>query len=502
MNPWMLQGMFDKKVLLWGGAVSYFIMICLFVNIYAAHAMHKPVPQLEVKKTVAAGAEEKKQLAAITVEQAKQLKELFEEIAEKDASGLVMIQKFIDSKMDLNMPDGNGDTPLSFAIDFGNTKAAEMLIKAGVDVNKPAYGGTTPLMLAARGGHLDLAKLLLAKGARVNEQDMHKNNALMFAIKEKNAELVAALLKAKANIFLKNNKKQNAFALAQELLQQQFKEDAEAVSEIGQIVELLDKRQQELDELGKQLVLAIAAREFEKAKALIEEGANVNIEARGPHGGLITPLYAAVLFAQPELVRLLLAAGADIEYRHGVMGFTPLYQAVIRGDLPIMKLLLDAGADPNVESDTGMLLSAAIFSGSKYDPEVLRLLLSYKPNVDMQDKSSGRTALMEAVHAQQNFDAIKQLLEAGADTTIKSLPLMWSGGMGVASFTAYEEAIHRSQFGDEDGKWLKIVELIKSYEDKQRAAKAKEQSAGSAGQAGSAGSTAGSACPMDTSEDA
>ncbi len=63
------------------------------------------------------------------------------------------------------------------------------------------------------------------------------------------------------------------------------------------------------------------------------------------------PIHIACLHKNDTLVRLLIAAGADVNAL-GDFGKTPLHYAVFEGDdysTKIVKRLLDAGADPNIE---------------------------------------------------------------------------------------------------------------------------------------------------------
>jgi uncharacterized protein len=86
------------------------------------------------------------------------------------------------------------------------------------------------------------------------------------------------------------------------------------------------------------------------AALLIERGAQVDAVADNPQR--IAALHAAVAGRRPEVVRLLLATGAQPDARQQG-GWTPLLAAAQHGDAEAVAALLDAGADPVGANDEG-----------------------------------------------------------------------------------------------------------------------------------------------------
>ena len=96
---------------------------------------------------------------------------------------------------------------------------------------------------------------------------------------------------------------------------------------------------------GKTLLhYAAAAACPEVVAQLLDVGVHANVLDTGNH----TPLYAAangrVAKSGPEIVRLLVHAGADVDHCGGVTRATPLHMAARRGNVEIAKALIDAGA--------------------------------------------------------------------------------------------------------------------------------------------------------------
>ena len=80
------------------------------------------------------------------------------------------------------------------------------------------------------------------------------------------------------------------------------------------------------------------------------------------------------------MVRLLVEAGADINAAEGFGGNTPLHEAVKKGDVEIVKILVAAGADVHAEGyfDRTPLTLAAEEGAT----EILQILLGPGPDAD------------------------------------------------------------------------------------------------------------------------
>ena len=159
---------------------------------------------------------------------------------------------------------------------------------------------------------------------------------------------------------------------------------------------------------------AITNEEFEKAirsddvnavRELIKSGANVNARGWAPDGGAFatvefTPLHHAAVGSSPEIVKLLLDAGADIHAKSYKHAATPI---LIAHHHEIIALLAEAGGDVNERDAPGRTLlfnvldSAASPYATVFDPK----------------------------------KSVQALIEAGADTTEGGFtPLHWSAATG------------------------------------------------------------------------
>jgi len=178
-----------------------------------------------------------------------------------------------------------GRTPLLIAAAYdGATEAAHLLIEKGADVNARDNSGMSVLEQAASSNHIELVRLLLAKGADVNTVDEGGFTALMSAASngDRNAAMVKLLLEHGADVNVKSG-------------------DTAEIVKNGPIA------------LGHLTPLQLAAGQanYEAVEALAKAGADVN--AKDVRNA--TPLVFAVAtdHANPRIVKLLLARGADRE---------------------------------------------------------------------------------------------------------------------------------------------------------------------------------------------
>ncbi|HEX8843302.1 MAG TPA: ankyrin repeat domain-containing protein [Pyrinomonadaceae bacterium] len=200
------------------------------------------------------------------------------------------VKQFLDAGMNPSAKD-TGDVPaIIWAIRKGRQEIALTLIAAGADVNvKFGKGGDTPLIGAAGCGRSEIVEALLAKGAKIEGKDNGGHTAFLTAFF--------------GSGYKRWSDKQNVF-LAQ-LAPPGLKEAAQDCMDTG-------------DGHRKTIELLIA------------KGADINI--RATDGGE-TPLFIASLFADTELVRILLAHKVDASMRTWDNKTTLQWMIVLDSDL-------------------------------------------------------------------------------------------------------------------------------------------------------------------------
>lgn len=91
------------------------------------------------------------------------------------------------------------------------------------------------------------------------------------------------------------------------------------------------------------LGLAAFFRQPELVSLLLDAGAEVNSASRNPQR--VMPLHSSVASHSLDITRVLLEHGADVNATQQD-GYTPLLEAAQSGELEILELLLQYGADP------------------------------------------------------------------------------------------------------------------------------------------------------------
>src|SRR5438874_7975264 len=106
------------------------------------------------------------------------------------------------------------DDTLASLIQAGNRDAALKRIAAGTDVNAAQGDGTTPLHWAVYKIDADLVRALLERGAKPDVVNNFGSSPLAEAVKVANARLVGMLLDAGSNVDVPNQEGQTALMLA------------------------------------------------------------------------------------------------------------------------------------------------------------------------------------------------------------------------------------------------------------------------------------------------
>ncbi len=176
-----------------------------------------------------------------------------------------IVEKLLAKVADIDLGDNDGNTPLLNAIENNHVPVVEKLLASGADTSKKDIRGITALQRAAQLGNDACVEKLLAAGAEV-DASRHGETALYFAASQGRSSVVAKLLKAGAN---------------KDALSTLFDDTV--------------------------LIAAVRSRKLAIVESLL--AVNVAIDMADRMGR--TALTMAAEYGLPDIVRVLLAAGAD-----------------------------------------------------------------------------------------------------------------------------------------------------------------------------------------------
>jgi uncharacterized protein len=389
-----------------------------------------------------------------------------------------------------------GSTPLWLASVNGNAGIVAALLAAGADPNEHLPLGRTPLMAAARTGNVDAIKVLIDHGADVNAKEtLRGTTPLMWAADEGHAPAIQLLIDRGANIKDRSSlvERGRGPALGKSNDPRKAVAAQGAALAAGQALDLADLATLRGDPNGiggtqagrggRGGAPAAAGRgggrggapsaaagdngdQGDDAAALGFGGGRRQAPVKD--GGALTPLIYAARANDLDSVKVLLAAGADVNQVSGY-GWSPLLVATQNRYYKLGAYLLDHGADVNLANKglwTPLYLATdnrniesgdyPVRKGDMDHLEFIKLLLDKGANVNarLKDSTETRTVFTNQwldengatafLRASQSGDVVlmKLLLAHGADpkidTALHVTALQVAAGIGWVEGITYE----------------------------------------------------------------
>ena len=265
-------------------------------------------------------------------------------------------------------------TPLLYAARDGRVESARILLASGADIDHTDANGITPLLMAISNNHLEMARFLIERGANVRAVDWYGRTPLWASIELRNMDVDSSTF--------------------------------ENGVDRGPVLELI--------------------------KLLLDKGVDVNARMK----------------EVPPIRRQMLHVTGDLSWVD-FTGQTPFLRAALAADLEVMRLLLAHGADPKITAYAGTtaLMAAAGVNwvvdqtwdaGPAARLEAVKLCYDLGMNVD-DANSMGITAVMGAANRGSD-DIIQFLVSKGAKLDAKDkegrTPLNWAEGVFLATHPA------------------------------------------------------------------
>ena len=370
-----------------------------------------------------------------------------------------------------------GATPLWLAAVNGDATMINALLKAGADANEKMALGRSPLMIASRTGNVAAMRVLIEAGADVNAKEtLRGTTPLMWAADEGHAPAMKVLIDAGADIKARSNP---------------------APRGRGPALGKANDPRKQVAAQGAALARGAAPPPIggggggrgrggrgggRGGGGAGRGGDDVNVDQddaavaagigrRGggaADGGQLTPLVYAARANALESVKVLLAAGADVNQATGY-GWSPLLVATQNRYYKLAAYLLDNGANVN-QANTGGWTPLYLATDNRNIEngdypvrrpdmdhlEFISLLIDKGANVNHRVKDStetrtvftnqwldenGATAFLRASQS-GDIELMKLLLARGADPKVATLlgvtPLHVAAGIGWVEGITYE----------------------------------------------------------------
>ncbi|HXP87978.1 MAG TPA: ankyrin repeat domain-containing protein [Bryobacteraceae bacterium] len=401
-----------------------------------------------------------------------------------------MVDLLLRAGANAKVANREGSTPLWLASVNGDASIIAALLKAGADSNEKLPLGRTPLMAASRTGNIEAMKVLLDHGADVNAKEtLRGTTPLMWAADEGHAPAIQLLIEHGADIKARSDLVERgrgpALGKANDPRKAVAAQGAALAAGNALDLQALAALRGDANGIGGQGRTTAPARggaaggRGQAAAGAAAGGADQGDDAfvaafgrRGQaapkDGGALTPLVYAVRSNDLDSVKVLLAAGADV---NGVTGYgwSPLLVATQNRYYRLGAYLLDHGADVNLANKgawTPLYLATdnrniesgdyPVRKGDMDHLEFIKLLLDKGANVNarMKDSTETRTVFTNQwldengatafLRASQSGDIVlmKLLLAHGADPKIETMlhvtALQVAAGIGWVEGITYE----------------------------------------------------------------
>lgn len=310
----------------------------------------------------------------------------------------------------LSRADGEGAFPLLHACSLG-WNAMQRLLQAGASPNQalPTDGQTVLLLLAAQPSLFEAAQRLVAwPGVDLCQRDAQGRDALGVAIQHRNRRLGEAVLQVLMGAGGDGAAQAAGAATRVYNLLQSWPGGFQSLASVNET-------EASGEHILAQQIKTMSRRQLQDLLAI----PGIDVNARDAVG---TPvLITAVRRRQQLLVRDLLATGRlDLDARDA-SGSTALLEAARNpSDVPMLRLLLAAGASPCVADVAGITPLMALAAAGQHRA-MSELIASHGAALGVNQQSrDGRSALHFAAEGPGKFQAVKVLVNAYADVSLRT----------------------------------------------------------------------------------
>jgi ankyrin repeat protein len=299
---------------------------------------------------------------------AKQVAVSTEEFVQTAREGkLENLRLFLQTGIEVNAPDANGETAFGAAIGGKQKAAADLLLQHQADPNRPDAKGQTPLMLSAAADETEWVTYLLGVGANDELQDHAGRTALFIALEKKQKAALPLLLRPSAALNLAAKDGRTPLGIAPD------------VATVNALLQAGAKPGKEGIQGQPFIVWAVATKNRALVEELLESGVGADTFANTParnsfvatvgdgtleyylkRDGGVTPLMIAAGQGNLEMVRLLIKYGAKKTAETVKTETRAVYIAATNKHTPVIRYLLGVGTEPKFKIEISISRQRAV----------------------------------------------------------------------------------------------------------------------------------------------
>jgi uncharacterized protein len=269
-------------------------------------------------------------------------------LAAVEANDLPTASAVIKRGANVNQRGPLAYTALMIAAGRGYIQMTDILLAAGADIHAlDSSLGASALHKAAQSGVVDVAHLLLDHGAFINLQSATVGHTpLIDAVWSKKPPMVKFLLDRGASLTITGHHGATVWNfIGNEVLWTAGFTNPEQEAWGHAIREMLEEHQRKDEQAlnGQVLMLAVQRNDLAEIKRLIARGVDVNEKSPvlGSGNDGQTPLLVACFLGHTEIIRALVAAGANPRIVDYLLKATPAHKAAYAGRPQALAVLIE-----------------------------------------------------------------------------------------------------------------------------------------------------------------
>lgn len=333
------------------------------------------------------------------------------------------LEKSRNMKLDINLRDKRGRTPLMVACSQCRCANVEILLERGADPTIRDNNRIAPITMAVKYACDKTVKLLLDKKVSLNEKDEKGNDLFIVALGQKNENKAKMLLKAGVKYDVKGADGKHALVKA---IRRRFTETAKIMLQKGCLVNpvfenktafhyaciygdidiikiMLDKK---VKPESMDLVSALSNKNWDAAELLIDRNCPVTAIDKG-YG----PLEMLVVGDCPRKISLFEKLIANKKIDPAKLKAHTVFVAIETNDYNIVRVMLEHGLNPNLKANFDSKDSLVCYACRHNCPEILDMLIKYGADINSFNSEKLNPICVAAL--MNSFKCIQILIDNG-----------------------------------------------------------------------------------------